>query len=401
MTEKIKNQFPFFKANKDVTYLDSASTSLKLQSVIDALNDYYVNNGTNIHRGVYKLAHEATASFEETRQLVAEFINADLEEVIFTKGTTDSLNKLANSYGAFINEGDEIISTELEHHSSLLPWQVIASKKQASVKFIPLTTEGKITVENFKKVLTPKTKVVAITYVSNALGFETPIKEIIKLAHENGAIVILDAAQASSHIKIDVKALNVDFLAFSAHKMYGPNGTGILFGKKALLEKMPPFEFGGEMAHLVYKDSFIPKDLPYKFEAGTPVIAESIAFKEAIKFFNEVGIENIYEHEIALKNYALNKLKGIDGLIIYNETAESPMITFNLNNVHPHDVASVLDERNIYLRAGHHCAQLVGQFLGTPSTLRASFAIYNTYEDCDRFVEAVIEAKNFFEGFGL
>lgn len=400
MNSNIKNKFSFFNKNKAITYLDSASTSLKLESVINSLTDYYMNNGTNIHRGVYKLAHEATSDFEETRELIAKFINSDLEEVIFTKGTTDSLNKLANSYGSFINEGDEIISSELEHHSSLLPWQVVAQKKGANLKFVPLTEEGKITVDNFKKVITNKTKVVAVTYVSNALGFETPIEEIIKIAHEHGAIVIIDAAQASSHIKMDVKKLDVDFLAFSAHKMYGPNGTGILYGKRKLLEKIPPFEFGGEMAHLVYLDNFEPKEIPYKFEAGTPVIAETIAFKEAIKFFNEVGIDNIYKHEMELKQYALAKMEKIEDITIYNKTAESPMITFNIDGIHPHDVASVLDEQNVYLRAGHHCAQLVGKFLNAQSTLRASFAIYNTYEDCDRLVDAVIMARDFFKGFG-
>ena len=401
MISNIKDYFPFFKQNNQITYLDSASTSLKLASVINSLTNYYENNGTNIHRGVYRLAHEATESFEETRKYVADFINCDVKKVIFTKGTTDSLNKLANSYSKFINEGDEIITSELEHHSSLLPWQVISEAKKAKLNYVPLTSEGRITVDNFKKVLTSKTKVVALTFVSNALGFETPIAEIIKLAHEVGAIVIVDAAQASSHQKIDVRKLDADFLAFSSHKMYGPNGTGVLYGKKALLEELPPFEFGGEMAHIVNKLDYIPKDLPYKFEAGTPVIAETIAFKEAIKFINEVGIENIKKHETDLKKYALEKMKEIKGITIYNLTAESPMITFNVDGIHPHDVASVLDQKNVCVRAGHHCAQLVAQFLKEPSTLRASFAIYNTYEDCDLLVESIKAAVEFFEGFDM
>lgn len=400
MNAQIKNNFPFFKKNNNISYLDSAASSLKLSAVIDSLNNYYINNGTNIHRGVYKLAYDATNDFEETRKEVANFINCNTEEVIFTKSTTDALNKLANSLSEFINEGDEIITSELEHHSQFIPWQEIAKKKNAKIVFVPLTKEGRIEVNNFKKVLSDKTKIVALTYVSNVLGYETPISEIADLAHEKNAILITDAAQAASHTKIDVKALKTDFLAFSGHKMYGPNGVGVLYGKKELLNKIKPLEYGGEMAHIVNKEQSTWKELPWKHEAGTPVIAEVIAFKEAIKFINEITIEKIYEHSMKLKNYTLNKLKQIDDIIIYNESAENPIITFNLKNIHPHDVASILDQKNVYIRAGHHCAQLVAQFLNVTSTLRASFNIYNTYEDCDKLVEGIKVAKEFFDNFG-
>lgn len=400
MNAQIKNNFPFFKKNNNISYLDSAASSLKLSAVIDSLNNYYINNGTNIHRGVYKLAYDATNDFEETRKEVANFINCNTEEVIFTKSTTDALNKLANSLSEFINEGDEIVTSELEHHSQFIPWQEIAKKKNAKIVFVPLTKEGRIEVNNFKKVLSDKTKIVALTYVSNVLGYETPISEIADLAHEKNAILITDAAQAASHTKIDVKALKTDFLAFSGHKMYGPNGVGVLYGKKELLNKIKPLEYGGEMAHIVNKEQSTWKELPWKHEAGTPVIAEVIAFKEAIKFINEITIEKIYEHSMKLKNYTLNKLKQIDDIIIYNESAENPIITFNLKNIHPHDVASILDQKNVYIRAGHHCAQLVAQFLNVTSTLRASFNIYNTYEDCDKLVEGIKVAKEFFDNFG-
>ncbi|VEU80333.1 aminotransferase class V-fold PLP-dependent enzyme [Haploplasma axanthum] len=399
MNQDIRKKFPFYIKNKDVSYLDSAASSLKLKSVIESLNDYYANNGSNIHRGVYRLAYEATNQFEETREYVSKFINSNLNEVVFTKGTTDSLNKIASSYSDFIFEDDEIITTELEHHSSFIPWQVIAKEKKARLKFLPLTEEGKITVENFKKVISNKTKVVAITYVSNVLGYVTPIKEIIEIAHQNGAIVILDAAQAASHLKIDVKELDVDFLAFSSHKMYGPNGVGILFGKEKLLNQLKPFEYGGEMAHLVFKDESSWKDIPYKFEAGTPVIAEVIAFKESIKFLEEISLDKIHEHEMKLRDYTLNKLKDVKGLTVYNKTAETGIITFNIENVHPHDAASILDQNNVCVRAGHHCAQLVAKFLGVTATLRASFAVYNDYKDCDNLVNAIIATRDFFESF--
>lgn len=395
----IRNEFPFFKNNKDITYLDSAASALKLKSVIDRLNEYYINNGTNIHRGVYRLAHEATEAFEQTRINVAKFINSKPEEVIFTKGTTDSLNKLALSLSEYINEGDEIITSELEHHSSLLPWQEIANQKKAKLVYVPLNDEGKITTENFSKAVSNKTKVVALTHVSNALGYLTPIKEISKIAHQYNAIVILDAAQSIAHFRVDVKDLDIDFLAFSAHKMYGPNGVGVLYGKSELLNKIRPFEFGGEMAHLVDKTHSTYKDIPHKFEAGTPVIGEVIAFNEAVKFFLDNDLAKYLESEIKLKEYTIKELEKIDDVIIYNKTAEAGIITINIKDIHPHDIASILDQYNVYVRAGHHCAQLVNQHLHTISTLRISFGIYNTKEDVDQLIFAIKKAIEFFKQF--
>ncbi|CCV63804.1 Cysteine desulfurase [Alteracholeplasma palmae J233] len=397
--DKIKSLFPIFKINKEIVYLDSAASSLKPQRVIDALTYYYANNGSNIHRGVYKLASIATDAFELTRKNLATFINALENEVIFTKGTTDSLNIIAESYKNFINEGDEIITSELEHHSSMLPWQQVAIERKAKLVYVPLDSDHKITVENFKKVLTDKTKVVALTHVSNVLGYETPIKEIAFLAHQKNAIVILDAAQSISHMPIDVKDLNVDFMAFSSHKMYGPNGVGVLYGKYELLEKMPPVEFGGEMVHLTNKENATWKVPPYKFEAGTPDVADVIALNEAVSLINEIGFKTIMEHEEKLHQYTLEKMSKIKGVNIFNQKADHAIIAFNINDVHPHDVASILDQYNVCVRAGHHCAQLVSKALNQPSTLRASFAIYNTYEDCDKLVDAVIKARDFFNQF--
>lgn len=398
-----RDKFPFFKYNKDTVYLDSAASSLKLNSVIDSISNYYKTNGTNVFRGVYNLSHEATTLFEETRVNVSKLINSNSNEIIFTKGTTDSLNSLANSLEHLINEGDEIITSELEHHSSLLPWQIIARKKQAKLVYIPLDKEGKITTSAFKKVLSNKTKVVALNHVSNSLGFITPIKEITKLAKDNNeeTIVVIDAAQSASHLKIDVKDLNIDFLAFSAHKMYGPNGVGVLFGKKSLLDKIPPFEYGGEMAEIVNKESHTYKEAPYKFEAGTPNVAGVIGFNSAVKFLLDNDLNKIHETELALKNYTLTKMKEIDEITIYNESSDSAIITFNVSNIHPHDIASVLDQKNICVRAGHHCAQLINQKLEVISTLRISFGIYNNKEDIKKFIKALKETILFFKEFGV
>lgn len=399
----LRSKFPFFEYNKDTVYLDSAASSLKLNSVIDSISNYYKTNGTNVFRGVYNLSHEATKLFEETRLNVSKLINSDFNEVIFTKGTTDSLNSLAKSLDHLINEGDEIITSELEHHSSLLPWQIIARKKNARLVYVKLDENGKITTENFKKALSSKTKIVALNHISNSLGFISPIKEITKLAKENNknTIVIIDAAQSASHIKIDVKDLNVDFLAFSAHKMYGPNGVGVLYGKAEILKQIPPFEYGGEMAEIVLKESFTYKDIPYKFEAGTPNVAGVIGFNQAIKFLLENDLEKIHNFEMKLRNYALNKMKEIKEVTIYNESSDSAIITFNVLNMHPHDIASVLDDKNICVRAGHHCAQLINQKLKVISTLRISFGVYNNFDDIDKFIEALKDTILFFKEFGV
>lgn len=394
----IKKDFPVLTNNPNLVYLDSGATSLKPQVVIDKLDEYYEKYGVNINRGVYKLSYQATIEYEETRALTALFINALEKEIVFTKGASNGLNMVAQSYGMDnLNEGDEVITSELEHHSNVLPWQYVCKAKKATLKYIPLSSEGRITIEAFKQVLTPKTKVVVLTYISNVMGYITPIEEIIKLAHEVGAVVVVDAAQAVPHIKVDVKQLDCDFLAFSAHKMLGPTGFGILYGKYKLLKKMRPIEFGGDMIDEVEKDASTWKDAPYKFETGTPPIAEAIAFKEAIKYLNHLGYERIKRHTDALLNYTMNQIKDLEGITIYNKSTETGIISFNINGVHPHDASTLFDENNICLRAGHHCAQLIIKWLNTVGTLRACFYIYNDFNDCDKFIATLKQAIEYFK----
>ncbi len=394
----VKKDFPVLENNPNLIYLDTGATSLKPKCVIDKLNEYYNQYGVNVNRGVYELSYKATAEYEETRRLTAKFINSKENEVVFTRGASNGLNLVAQSYGMDnIVEGDEIIISELEHHSNGLPWQNVAKIKNATLKYVELDLEGRITVDNFKKVLTNKTKVVALTYVSNVMGYITPIKEIIKLAHEVGAIVVVDAAQAIPHMKIDVKDLDCDFLAFSAHKMMGPTGFGILYGKYKHLKNMNPIEFGGDMNDNVELFDVTYKDAPYKFETGTPSIAEAIAFKEAIKYIESIGYENIQRHEKLLLDYAMKKLLEIDGLDIYNPTTETGIISYNVRGIHPHDVATIYDENNIALRAGHHCAQLITKWLGCLGTLRATLYIYNDYQDIDKFIEVTKQAAEYFK----
>lgn len=394
----VKKDFPVLVNNPSLVYLDSCATSLKPQSVIDKMDEYYEKYGVNVNRGVYGLSYHATLEYEETRQVTAKFLNAKPEEIVFTKGASSGLNLIASSYGLDnINEGDEIITSELEHHSNIIPWQNVAKKKKAVLKFIELDSMGRITIDSFKKVLSNKTKVVAITYVSNVMGYITPIKEIITLAHSVGAKVIVDAAQAVPHMAIDVKALDVDFLAFSAHKMLGPTGFGILYGKYDLLQNMEPIEFGGDMNDNVdlYESHY--KDAPYKFETGTPPIAEAIAFKEAIKYIENYGYNKIQENEKALTRYVIEELLKIENVIVYNPTVETGTIAFNIKNVHPHDAATYFDEEHIALRAGHHCAQLITKWLECVGTLRACFYLYNDLDDAKKFVEAVKGAAEYFK----
>jgi len=396
----IKKDFPVLVNNPGICYLDSAATSLKPQCVLDKMNEYYSNYGVNVNRGVYKLSYEATNEYEETRAVVAKFLNCKEEEVVYTKGASNGLNMVAESYGMTnVNEGDEVITSELDHHSNGLPWLNVCKKKNAKIVYIPLDKDGRITVENFKKVLTNKTKVVSITYISNVMGYIAPIKEIIKLAHEVGAKVVVDAAQAVPHIKVDVKDLDCDFLAFSSHKMLGPTGFGILYGKYKLLERMEPIEFGGDMNDTVDKYEATYKEAPFKFETGTPPIAEAIAFKEAIKYIEEIGYEQIQTREKELMDYALNELKEIDNLEIYNPTCETGIISFNIKGIHPHDAATFFDEENVCIRAGHHCAQLIIKWLECIGTLRASFYFYNDLEDVKKFVDVVKRACEYFKGW--
>lgn len=396
---KVREAFPIYKKYPNLVYLDSAASSLKLDKVANLSDYYYKDLNTNVYRGVYDLAYETTNLYEDTRAAVANFINAKKEEIVFTKGTTNSINIVANYFREILNEGDEIIISELEHHSNFIPWQEVASKTKAKLRFVELTKEGKLTVENFSKELTNKTKVVALTHVSNVMGYITPLKEIIMLAHEKGAKVLIDSAQAASHLKINVKALKPDFLAFSSHKMFGPTGVGVLYIKEDIIKDMLPMEFGGEMALRVKKDQSTFKDGVYKFEAGTPNISGVIAFKEAINYINELNINNISEHIKMIYNYALKKLEEIKEVEIYNKNNDIGLITFNIKDVHPHDAATIFDKNKIYLRAGHHCAQPITNFLGQTATLRASINVYNNFTDIDLFIESIKEVIEFFNKF--
>ncbi|MCK9235862.1 MAG: SufS family cysteine desulfurase [Acholeplasmataceae bacterium] len=397
--KKIREDFPIYQNEPALVYLDSAASALKVKPVIEAIDHYYETLGVNVHRGTYDLTYEATELYEKARQKVAAFIHAETDEIIFTRGTTSSLNTIALAYRDLLKPGDEIITSELEHHSSLLPWMMAAQKTKAELKYIPLTKTGRITVESFKKVLTDRTKIVAITYISNVLGYQTPIKEIIALAHEKGAIVILDAAQAASHIAIDVKDLNVDYLAFSGHKMFGPTGIGVLYGKKALLNQLEPVEYGGEMADQVFQTHATWKETPIKFEAGTPIISGAIGLAAAVDYIQTHNLEQMQAYTLKLRDKIVNDLKAIEGITIYNPDAEIATITFNVDGVHPHDIATFLDQDKISVRAGHHCAQLVSHFLNVQSTLRVSLHIYNDERDGNLLVESIRRAVAFFSGF--
>ena len=397
---KIRKDFPIYDKHPNLVYLDSGATSLKPKVVLDKMNEYYMEYGVNIHRGVYSLSYKATNEYENSRNKVAKFINSMFEEVVFTKNTTESLNYVALAYSKkFLKTNDEIITSELEHHSSILPWQHIAREKNLKLKYIPLDEDGRVTIENFNKVISKDTKVVCLNYVSNVMGYITPLKEIIKKAHEVGAIVIVDAAQAAPHIKIDVKALDCDFLAFSAHKMLGPTGLGILYGKKKIMKNLEPLFYGGDMIDEVDKYISTYKELPYGLEAGTPPIAEIIGFSKTIEYLENIGFENISKHISDLNHYAINQMKEIADVKIYNETADMGIIAFNVKGVHPHDVATVFDQYGVNLRAGHHCAQLIIKWLQCVGTLRATFYIYNNYKDVDIFIKALKNAVSFFKKF--
>ncbi len=397
---KLRNDFPVLKENPHLAYLDNAASTLKPDCVIKAVDDYYQKLGVNVHRGVYKLSYLATDAYEEARNKIAEFIGASFEEIVFTRGASAALNLVAMSYGlANLKKGDEVITTELEHHSSCMPWQHVCNVTGATLKYIPLNEEGRITVESFKSVLTDHTKVVAITYVSNVMGYITPIEEIIRLAHKKHAIVSLDGAQAVPHMKINVKDLDCDFLSFSGHKLCGPTGIGVLYGKTELLSKMQPIEFGGDMADDVNLYEMTFKDAPYRFETGTPIIAGAIGLGKAVEYISSVGLDEIAKYEYYLKQKAIEGLKKIPNVVIYNESAETGIIAFNIKGVHPHDAASVFDNNNVCIRAGHHCAQLITKWLKTVGTVRASFYFYNTLDDVEQFIKSVQEAESFFSGF--
>jgi cysteine desulfurase/selenocysteine lyase len=391
----IRNLFPILNRKvkgKDLVYFDNAATSQKPIQVIDALVHYYTHYNANIHRGLHTLADEATAAYEAARVAVQEFIGAKFhEEIIFTKGTTESINLVSRSWGsAFLQKGDEIIISSLEHHANIVPWQMIAEEKGAILKVIPMNDDGRLDMEAYSNMLSDKTKFVSIVHVSNALGIINPVEEIIALAHEKNALVLLDGAQSSVHLDIDVKKLDCDFYVFSGHKIYGPTGVGVLYGKRALLEKMPPFLGGGEMIKEVTFEKTTYNDLPFKFEAGTPNIADVIVMKPAIDFINKYGKSNIRAHEEELLAYATNKLKEIEGLKIIGDVENKvSVISFVIEGVHPQDLAILLDNQGIAVRTGHHCAQPLMQRLGIVGTTRVSFAAYNTLAEIDVLIAAL------------
>ncbi|MCA0986665.1 cysteine desulfurase [Guptibacillus algicola] len=399
--QDIRKQFPILHQEvngKPLVYLDSAATSQKPKQVIDAVERYYKEINSNVHRGVHTLGTHATDAYEGAREKVREFIHASsTEEVIFTRGTTTALNMVASSYGrANLQEGDEVVITPMEHHSNIIPWQQVVKATGATLKYIPLQKDGTISLEDVENTVTENTKIVSVMHVSNVLGTINPIKEIAAIAHRNGAVMVVDGAQSTPHMKIDVDDLDCDFFAFSAHKMCGPTGIGVLYGKKHHLENMEPFEFGGEMIDFVGLYDSTWKDLPWKFEGGTPIIAGAVGLGAAIDFLNEVGMDNIKAHEQHLANYAVKQMSEIEGVEIYGPEERAGVVTFNSADVHPHDLATVLDTEGIAVRAGHHCAQPLMKWLEVSATARASFYLYNTEEDVDTFVAGLQKAKEFF-----
>ena len=404
ISKDIRSYFPILNQEVNghpLVYLDSAATSQKPIQVIEALSKYYGLDNSNVHRGVHTLGNRATESYEGAREKVRKFISAkSTEEIIFMRGTTTAINTVAQSYGgANVEEGDEIVITYMEHHSNIIPWQQLAKAKGAILKYVDLEEDGTLSLEKVRETITEKTKIVSIMYVSNVLGTMNPIKEIAQIAHEHGAIMVVDGAQAAPHLKIDVQDLDCDFFAFSGHKMCGPTGIGVLYGKKALLEVMEPVEFGGEMIDFVDLYDSTWKELPWKFEGGTPIIAGAVGLAAAIDFLEEIGLDEIEKHEHHLAAYAMDRMSTIDGLTIYgpkDPQKRAGLVTFNLNDVHPHDVATVLDMRGIAVRAGHHCAQPLMKWLQVSATARASFYVYNSEEDIDLLVKGLNTAKEYF-----
>lgn len=403
--EKLRRDFPilFQEVNDEpLIYLDNAATTQKPKQVLEALAHYYETDNANVHRGVHTLAERATKDYEAAREKVRQFIHAkETAEILFTRGTTTSLNWVAKSFGdAFVKEGDEIVISYMEHHSNIIPWQQLAKKKGAILKYIQITEDGFLDLEDAKKQITEKTAIVSIAHVSNVLGVINPIDELVTLAHAKGAVMVVDGAQAVPHMPVDVQQLDVDFYAFSGHKMCGPTGIGVLYGKREWLEQMEPVEFGGEMIDFVHLQESTWKELPWKFEAGTPNIAGAIALGSAIDYLTAIGLEAIHQYEAELVDYCLPKLKAIDGLTVYgpqNPKDHTGVIAFNLEGLHPHDVATALDMEGVAVRAGHHCAQPLLTYLNVPATARASFYFYNTKDDADRLIEAILATKEFFK----
>jgi len=399
----IKNQFPIFskKINgKSLVYLDSSNSSQKPISVLNKLDEFYRYEFSNVGRSIHSLAVKATNKFDETRVSIKNFINAkSKDEIIFTKNATESINLVASTFGQQnINKGDEILITELEHHSNYVPWHYLRKIKGAVIKFVPINEDGDIEINKFEKLITPKTKIVGITHLSNVTGTIVPVKEIVEIAHKKNIPVLIDGCQSAPHIKIDVQDIDCDFYVMSAHKVYGPTGVGILYGKKKWLENLPPYIGGGGMISEVKKDKITYASLPEKYEAGTMPTAEVIAFNESIKFMNSIGIENLMNHEKELTNYVLEKLKKINSVkLIGNPKNKAGVISFTIKGIHPHDIATILDEDGVAIRAGHHCCQILHEKLNLTATARVSLGIYNTKEDIDILCKAIENCRKVFK----
>ncbi len=397
---RIKDDFPILN-NKDISYLDSGATTQKPEAVLEAVNEYYRTSNANPHRGAYSLSIEATRLYDESREKVSKFINSEnKEQIIFTRNATESLNLIAYSYGLNnLKKEDKIVLSIMEHHSNLVPWQYVSKKTGAILEYMYTNQNGELEEDEIKSKIVPGTKIVGITHVSNVLGTINPVKEIIQRAHSVGAIVIVDASQSVPHMKVDVKDLDADFLVFSGHKMLAPLGIGVLYGKKELLEKMPPFLFGGDMIEYVYEQETSFAELPNKFEAGTQNVGGAVGLAKAIDYLENIGMDNVEKHEKELIKYALERLSMLDFLSVYGPKEiekHASVISFNINGIHPHDVASILDSQNVCVRSGNHCAQPLLRFMGIDSTLRASFYIYNDKNDVDKLINALLKARDMF-----
>jgi cysteine desulfurase/selenocysteine lyase len=402
--KEIRRDFPILERETRpgvrLTYLDSTATAQKPQVVIEAMNDFYRHSNANIHRGVHTLAEEATALYEQAREKIARFINApSARQIVYTRNTTESINLIAYTWArANLRKGDLIILTEMEHHSNLVPWHMLAAERGIQLDFIPVTDDGLLDMDAYRALLKRIPKLVSFTHVSNVLGTINPVAEIIHLAHEVEAVAIVDAAQSVPHLAVDVQSLDADFLAFSAHKMCGPTGVGVLYGKVELLESMPPFLGGGDMIKEVKLRSFRPNEIPYKFEAGTPAIAEAVGFGAAVDYLIKIGMDNIASHEHMITEYALERLEEIPGVKVFGPSADKKggVVSFTLEGVHPHDVAQILDRDGIAIRAGHHCAQPLHEKFGIPATSRASFYLYSMREEVDLLVNGIYKVKKVF-----
>jgi cysteine desulfurase/selenocysteine lyase len=405
--ERIRKDFPILKrkvsGGKPLVYLDNAATTQKPLAVIDAIHDYYMNYNSNIHRAVHQLAEEATLAFEKTREKVARFVNAkSTEEIIFTRNATEAINLVAYSWGrANIKKDDRIVISEIEHHSNIVPWQILAAEKEAHLDYIGVDDSGYLKMHEYESHLASgRVKLVSVSHMSNVLGTIIPVNDIVKMSHEKGIPVLVDGAQSVPHMKVDVQEMGCDFMAFSAHKMLGPTGVGILYVKRELLEKMPPFMGGGDMIKEVHKYETRYNDLPYKFEGGTPNIADVIGFAAAIDYLNSIGLDKVRQHEIELTKYSLDKIAEVKGITLYgppNPSHRGGVVSFNIGDIHPHDLATIMNDHGVAIRSGHHCAQVLMERLDVAATSRASFYIYNTKEEIDTFIGALHEARRLFK----